>query len=91
MLQQVSKTLASLKHDAKHCAAVSSHAAFQDRACGMQARTLWAVVSGGDPQDVIAPALTDNLGLAALYRLLLDHVRCFECCAAHARRVIGQS
>ena len=34
------------------------------------------MVSGGDPQDVIAPALTDNLGLSALYRLLLDHVRC---------------
>lgn len=45
----------------------------------VQARTLLAVVTGGDPQDVIAPALTDNLGLAALYRLLLDHVRlsCF--------------
>ena len=41
----------------------------------VQARTLLAVVTGGDPQDVIAPALTDNLGLGALYRLLLDHVR----------------
>lgn len=61
--------------NAKHCTAELMHAALQGWACGAQARTLWAVVSGGDPQDVIAPALTDNLGLAALYRLLLDHVR----------------
>ena len=67
------------------------HAALRPRACGAQARTLWAVVSGGDPQDVIAPALTDNLGLAALYRLLLDHVRCLKCCAAHARCVTRQA
>lgn len=67
------------------------HAAFQVRACGAQARTLWAVVSGGDPQDVIAPALTDNLGLAALYRLLLDHVRCLNAVPPHARCVARQS
>jgi UDP-N-acetyl-D-mannosaminuronic acid transferase (WecB/TagA/CpsF family) len=41
----------------------------------VQARTLLAVLTGGDPQAVIAPALTERLGLTALYRLLLDHVR----------------
>lgn len=64
--------------DARLCDAEPRHAASRGRACGAQARTLWAVVSGGEPQDVIAPALTDNLGLAALYRLLLDHVRCLS-------------